>query len=287
MSYDIVIITHPPFFKYIPDLLKSINLNNAKSIKLFSSLTNNSDANEIRSLIKKNYNKNNLDLIISSKPSTIAKSRTQMAKKCTGDWIVFIDSDIILNKEYFPTLEKIIPSLKKNTVAIAGGIDINLSTKYGFWEGYADMRVYYNGVLDSKYNFDPFSITKSLRSNLKKFSGCETKYLQGYNHVIKRSFLKKISYYDVKFWSAEDREMACNIRSKGFSIQLFPELAALHNYNFSLRDIIRRKRIHGYWYTRLRKKYPDENLVPQLTTKLVFRFVKTLIFGHRKFRSFS
>lgn len=288
MSYDIVIITHPPFFKYLPELLKSLRNNSAGSVKLYSSLTNSVDSRKLKSILKKYYFKNNLDLKISSSPSTIAKSRTMMAKKCSSDWVVFIDSDIILEKSYFSNLKKILPSLDSDVVAIAGGIDINLSTKYGFWEGYGDMKVYYNGVLDTDKSALSFvnKGVNSIRENVLSLKNKNTKYLQGFNHILRKSYLEKNSFYDLTFWSAEDREMACAIRSKNYKIVLYPELLVFHNYTFSLRDIMRRKRIHGYWYTKLRKKYPREDLVPQLTPKLLFNFIKTIILGKRVYVGF-
>ncbi|MFW6272453.1 MAG: glycosyltransferase [bacterium] len=278
------IIIHPPFFKFFPSLLRSLKGNEAQLIHVLSSSTNKKQELELRKIIKENYTGNNLCLHIDKKPYTIAKARTFLAKQSIADWIVCFDADIVLVKDYFKHLSRILSTIDSKTVAIAGGIDINLFTPYGIWEGLADMRVYYRGVLGAYTTVQGDLV--GLRNQLHSLSGCETKYFQGFNHIIKRSYLEEINYYDVDFWSAEDRELACRIRSKNQSIKLFPELMVYHNYNFSLKDIIRRKRIHGYWYTRLRNKYPSEELVPQLSSKLLCIFFSQLLFGLKSFRGF-
>ena len=273
LTYDILVLTHPNYFKYLEDLLNSLNPNEADSVQLLAVSTSNNDYQQLKPILKRFPKVNS---VITKENKTIANGRNDLTRYSNSSWCVFLDSDIVLDSEYFDSLHHALGKVSEKVQAIAGGISIYEASSLGFWEAYTDMSIYLHGISGASFDgsLDKFS---DLEQKMLEFENLPTKYLQGFNQIIRNDFLQKAQGFDPKFWSAEDREIACRIRNLEGEIRFFPKVLARHRYNFSSSDIIQRKRIHGYWYTMLRKQYPSEKLIPQLTFPRIKHLLSNIV----------
>jgi GT2 family glycosyltransferase len=232
-----------------------------------------------------------IDIIIYENLLPIGQARNILFSRTCRQWSIFYDCDTIIDEEYFKELDRVINTYESDSSvkAFAGGIGVYDSTRWGMYEAYMDLNAYVGKigrtVKDFKTlfqglekNFDiihnPDSeIQKKFWKKLMKhladiYEGSEIGYLQGFNQIINYEIYDKLGGFNPEYWSAEDREIAVRIRKNGYKIIFTPSLVVFHNYKFNLKNIFRRKLVHGKWSERFRfenKEYED--LVPQYDFK--------------------
>ncbi len=142
-----------------------------------------------------------------------AFARNRGAEIATGDYLIFIDDDCTLTKNYFEILDKI---LEKNHFDAFGGHSKNKIDENKLAEFYEK--------INSFYFSNQFGKNKFLMSN---------------NLICKREIFLKESGFDERFTiGAEDRELAIRLAEKGYNIGFEKELVVNHYHNFSLRSFL-------------------------------------------------
>ena len=112
------------------------------------------------------------------------------------------------------------------------------------------------------------------KAKLMGYEGKQIRAFQGFNQIVKKEDLDEVGGFDEKFWSAEDRELGVRFLRKNKKIIFTPSIWAEHNYEFKLQDILKRKRIHGWWYGELRRKYPDEKSLIMKKSRWLKNFIR-------------
>ena len=165
--------------------------------------------------IAKNYDCKIIELSENKGP---AFARNTGANSATGDILLFIDSDVIINSDALMNVNQL---FENNKETIFQGIYShksnykNISTQYqqSFYSYYSwNPKDNYTDILTSCY----FSIEK------KKFFECG-----GFNTKIKRA-------------TAEDEEFGYKLIDKGYKILISRELSAHHKVNYSVLKYIKR-----------------------------------------------
>lgn len=276
MEAEMFVIVHPPYFGHLNrflDNLAYIPLGNKIRINVLSTQTEGINSEKIEDLVKNV--KLDVHLERTNQKWTIGKARNEIAKRGNEKWAIFLDADIVLERNYLTNLRSFLEREGDNADAIAGGISFSKASKWGVYEGLMDLMIYLKNIklsgpkeyleimsrLDLKdlvecQRVDAFN--QSVIRELNPFESRQTSALQGFNQIIKRETFVQIGGFDEEMWSAEDREMGLRLTRNNKRLIFAPKVLALHNYNFSLADILKRKRIHGTWYGELRRKFPDD-----------------------------
>lgn len=310
--YEICIILHPPYIRYLREHLTSIKkaLGNRKvEIHLvFSRVRSDTEVEEVENIIA-NVGLP-IDLIRTEQPFTAGQARNEVFVRTKSKWVVFYDVDVILDPGYFDELEKLLESYgnEESIKAMAGGIGLSESTVWGIYESYMDLNAYlgklgknaneyktlYDG-LEKEFEVPHKSDVKvqkefweNLMGYLKIYEGKEIGYLQGFNQIIHRDVLEELGGFDPGYVSAEDREIAARIRKNNWKVIFTPSILVFHSYKFTLSDIKRRKILHGIWSERFRYDYAKYgDIVPQYSFKKWFKFAISCINPPFLFKSIS
>lgn len=142
-----------------------------------------------------------------------AFARNRGAEIAKGDYLIFIDDDCTLTKNYFEILDKIV---EKNYFDAFGGQSKNKIESNKLAEFYEKINSFYFSNQPSK-----------------------NKFLMSNNLICKRDIFLKESGFDERFTiGAEDREFAIRLAEKSYKIGFVKELAVNHYHNFSLRSFL-------------------------------------------------
>ncbi|MBL7059301.1 glycosyltransferase [Candidatus Pacearchaeota archaeon] len=297
--YDIFILTHPPYFKFLKQHLESIDYalgDRNTPVYLLAVKTSDEEETQLRNILKEVDLP--LELKVEKEGVTIGKSRNLLSSQGNSDWAIFLDSDTRICEDYFEQLENTIGIYGKTSDAFAGGIGTLESSKYGLYEGIMDLRVYLDKLKIPRQEFnqllDSFDYDLLINGNEKKFytsvkeklshlTGKETFALQGFNQVIKRETLTELGGFAENLWSAEDREMALRLNALGKTVTFIPQLWIDHLYDFSLKDIMRRKKIHGRWYAQIYREENEDYLTDLPVLKLLIEKLARSLKPHKPF----
>jgi len=150
-----------------------------------------------------------------------SRMRNLGASSGRGGWVCFIDSDVVIDSDYF---QRFYNGLKNNDVAIVPRLEE--SDRTSTW-----------GSLDHYHE------TYTLR---KYIGNCgDMNILMGHNFFILREVFDISGGFDQDFCSAEDRELGIRLRNMGYTIRHNPQIVCYHEYPSRLSDVIRRKWWHG------------------------------------------
>lgn len=275
MEAELFLISHPPYFNYLRSFTRNLpNIIGGSEVGVYvlSTQTSNRERKSLDEIIKNSGS--NVNFSATSEKMTIGCARNIVAQKGKKKWAVFLDADVTLDRNYLKNLDSFLTKNPKAD-AIAGGIGISHSSRFGAYEGLMDLMIYLKNLtltFPNEYQeimsrLDIDALIKNLRIDkfnqsivreLRSYEGVQTIALQGFNQIIKRETFVSVGGFDEKMWSAEDREMAIRLTTFGKKIIFAPDVMALHNYDFKLKDILKRKRIHGTWYGELRRKFPED-----------------------------
>lgn len=229
----------------------------------------------------------NIDVKIFTTPKslTIAQSRNFLFKKTKEDFVIFWDVDILVDKSYFNNLQNIIKNVSDKTKAIAGGLGGFKISYWGHPEFLMDLFAYYGKIETTpKMTKLDLSLYTSLNKKLTKLSGCYSSYLSGCNQIIHRDMHRFHGGFDEKYWGAEDRVMAYTVQNQGYKILFAPNCHVRHMYNFTLKDILKRKRNHGYYSAMFRGQFRESDYKPQSGLKKWIKSLFSIVYPAKTFR---
>lgn len=264
----IAVLCHPPHFKYLADHLDSIKRSLGKRrypVTVLSTQTDQQHIPIVQSIVAQS-GIDNIELVATAKALTIGAGRNALLRYTNSEWLILTDADTTFSSDYFDQLENYFTKLDlQHVVALCGGIGINKTSALGLYESIMDLASLVSKLEGRKHNvFSPVfaehdgqiaDIASKMNAQFLAFDGQPTHCIQGFNQIVNRSLALSIGGYDPAMVSAEDRDMANNIRLHGGRIVFAPRCVVNHNYEFTLADIARRKFIHGFWCERVRIKY--------------------------------
>lgn len=169
--------------------------------------------------------------IISPSEFSHSYTREMMAKKCTGDIIVFISQDIkILRNDWLYYLTKDIVEGNCEAAYSRQLAEKNNIEKYTREKNYPDKS---------------FVKTKKDIGSM----GLNTFFFSDASSAIKRSVFCKLGYYDgKKFASNEDQYIAYKLIMNGYRIKYCAESEVVHSHKFSFKSLYKRYHDTGEFY---------------------------------------
>ncbi len=290
--YALHTITTPKYFVFLNNHFSSIrkSLKNRKPTHtIFCSRANESQRKTLEKIVRPYEN---VTIISNENYANIGKARNVAFEETSAEWSIFFDADITLRENYFDELERAIDCTKtKNVSALTGCIGPSQASELGLLESLTDMRAFlrrvsikknvFNELLKKecieplfKGNYEQYA--NSAISSLKKFEGYNVVCLHGCNSIIKTEDLKILGGFDEESTSGEDRELAIRLVNNHQNIAFYPGLWVNHDYTFTLKDILRRKRIHGISYGELRRKFSHDDLIKISASDFIKSFLKSL-----------
>lgn len=299
MSLDLSIATicHPPYFKYLPQHLQSIQKAMAgRDIPVFLLNSQMDNGHERRfQRIMSDLHDVDVAVVSTDEHLPIGAARNRLFDRTSTAWTLFLDSDITLAPDYFHELERFFGSYSlKNVKGLAGGIGLRDATVLGRYEGLMDVvalvgkvegidrRVYeelFRSVIPALENNNREQhLWQNLWNDLGRYEGQRIRYMQGFNQLLHRDVRYRLGGFDDKFASAEDRDVAATILRHGHDILFAPRSIGFHVYNFDQQDIIRRKKTHGKWSAKFRFKHRDRpDVVDQYDWRKWMGYARTTI----------
>jgi len=146
-----------------------------------------------------------------------AKTRNFGAKKATGEYLVFFDSDCFIPEEYFETVET---ELKKHNVDVWGGPDSAHTS-------FSNLQKAINHSMTS------FFTTGKIRGGEKidKF------HPRSFNMGIKRSVFESIGGFPItNMWPGEDMVFSVELIKRGYKTMLFKNAKVFHKRRNTLKS---------------------------------------------------
>ena len=213
---SIVISLGPNRERQINQLLNSIQ--NAKKSELIKEIIIVCDNSVNFSLIN---SKKNVIIYKSPKHINIPEARNIGIKLSTENFLIFIDSDCILPKNYF----KIISELKRD---IYVG-DFIQPKKSSIW---AKMQC----------RQDKNTLIRYIDHNVITVLSC--------HFIIPKIIINKIGLFNEKTFISDEREWGERATKNGEIINYVPELFVYHEYSNRLIDMVKRRFWHGSGYHR-------------------------------------
>jgi GT2 family glycosyltransferase len=232
-KFSIIIPAHDHYAEKLRSCLESIEACSERGAEIILVLSG-----PVLSSFKKIPIKyNNCRTIHSKKTLTPSKARNAGARIAKGDWIVFIDSDCIIPKDYFIELRKNI--LRKTAPdCIIGKILSVDDTCLGCFEEFEHMQ----------------SLKKYLYA---KDGRTFAKICVGANMAIRKDVFRRIGGFDEKLDSAEDRELGVRLFLNNYNIEYLDGLTVQHKYHISFMMTINRHLWHAKGNKVLYAKYPQ------------------------------
>jgi GT2 family glycosyltransferase len=201
-------------------------------------------SNLVESLDKQSFQ--DYELINIGYPAPLVQCKNDGIHKASGDIILFLDDDVILEKEYLMYLVDIMDNYPE-IIGVSGyteerGLENRDSLKYTW--------------LSKLYNY--FFMGGGIKKSSQRYS-CEIDYLEPSNYAVRRKYVDLTggfnNYEGVAEWS--DVDFHYTIKKFGI-LWNCPHLLAIHNPN---QDATYEKRLDDIWHRyRNFKKFADKHL---------------------------
>ncbi|MCL4366940.1 glycosyltransferase [Patescibacteria group bacterium] len=182
---------------------------------------------------------------------TCAIARNVGFKHIKSNFVIFLDGDVILPKNFFSKLKIYLNKINAD------------SQIAGLCPGFSK-QMRHESKLQKYDNLEDQRSLNQFRKNKYIYS------FQGFCIVIKSSVFKGAGMFDRNFIASEDRELAMKIISMGYKILYMPELKLFHSNPSKFSNILKRKRWHAIGNAQLSIKYPN------LYNKTIFDRIKVL-----------
>ena len=259
-----IIITTYKRRKDLQECLKSILLQNHLPREIL--IVDNGNDKETEKLVKENlgeFERKNVFLkyLRNERENSLTIARNIGAKSAIGDIILFLDDDVVLDKDYVKELLKVYEKYP-NAVGVQG---------YIAQEGISKIRNLINKAL-FLYHLEKdrcrvfSSVTTTYPYQLNKIRSCE--WLSGANHSYKRQILKEFTYDEKlkKYSEGEDLEFSYRVFKKyPGSLYITPYAKLIHKTSTEGRllskELINMREIYGLY---LFYKVIDQNLKNKL-----------------------
>lgn len=226
------------------------------------------DAEILKSVEKLDYSRSRFEVIV-IRGKNPSENRNSGSKKGEGEYIIFLDDDGVLEKDYLTNVDKFLDKFKN--IDIVGGPQITPADDKIFAKisGYA---------LASK--FGAWKIANRY-SQSKEILDVDETYVTSANLICKRSVLKKI-HFDPSLFPGEDPKFIADAKKQGFKVAYSPEIIIYHRRRSTLKKLI--KQIFNYGKVRPLKEKFSETLnmpfffVPSLFLVYLIYLLLTILF---------
>lgn len=194
---------------------------------------------------------NQLDVHYFEKPNSgPGQSRNYAAERSQGEFLIVLDSDVVLPEGYLAEVDK---EIVENPCDAFGGPD-------RAHESFTPVQKAIN------YSMTSFFTTGGIRGGKKKL---DKFYPRSFNMGIRRSLYKQLGgFSNMRF--GEDIDFSIRIFKSGASCRLFPEAWVWHKRRTDFRKFFRQVHNSGIARINLYKKYPESlklvHLLPAVFT---------------------
>lgn len=173
-------------------------------------------------------------------------TRSIMAQKATGDFLVFLTQDAIFANN--DSLKSLILFFSSPSMAAVYGRQL---PKEGATLFAAHLRL---------FNYPANSVTKS-KADASTF-GIKTPFLSNSFCAYRKSALEKIGYFEERLILGEDTIAGCHLLEAGYSLGYCAEAAVFHSHNYTVFEEARRYFDIGVFHKR-----HEQLLAPYQTSK--------------------
>ena len=187
------------------------------------------------------------------------QTRNYGAERAKGDYLVILDSDVIVPPHYFEEIEK---ELTNSPADAFGGPD-------RADDSFTNLQKAIN------YSMTSFFTTGGIRGGKKKM---DKFYPRSYNMGIKKSVYEALGGFS-KMRFGEDIDFSIRIFKAGYTCRLFPEAWVFHKRRTDLTKFFRQVFNSGIARINLYKKYPDSLKLVHLLPAAFTIGVALLIIG--------
>lgn len=246
--------------------LKSIFTQQSKGIEVI--VVDNGSQDGTYPYLKKYFPQ--IKIIKNEKNMGACYARNQGMKIAEGDYTMFMDCDVELEKDFFLKLERVLANLPSDV----GGISPKIINK-------TSQKIFSCGLLISSI-YRTYDIGKN--KSPQYFSS--SFYIDGPNSccaIFKREVLEKIkekNYFDEDlFFLFEDADLALRLKKKGYNSLFIPELLCFHYGNSSHTAKQKRRYLcfRNRWYIIL-KNHRGKKLFKFLGKSFFYDFPRTIHF---------
>ncbi|KAA6344828.1 Poly-beta-1 6-N-acetyl-D-glucosamine synthase [termite gut metagenome] len=201
-----------------------------------------------------------LDITYYVKPNSgPGQSRNYGAERSKGDYLIILDSDCILPKDYFQSIEQELQTLP---VDAFGGLD-------RAHESFTPIQKAIN------YSMTSFFTTGGIRGGKKRM---DKFYPRSFNMGIRKDVYQALSgFSDMRF--GEDIDFSVRIFQNGYSCRLFPQAWVYHKRRTDLKKFFKQVHNSGIARINLYKKYPDSLKLVHLLPAVFTLGVALLLIG--------
>jgi succinoglycan biosynthesis protein ExoA len=197
------------------------------------------DASIVLKYLKKvNYPKNKLEIII-IEGNQIAAQRNVGVKHSSGSIIYLLDDDSRVNKDAFKIITR---EFKDKSVAAVGGPSLPLLKSKGYINqliGYS-LATYF-GSMRMKFRYN---------GNSKNVNGSEYN-LVGANLALRKSYIKKVGYFNEKIVPNEETELIRRLKNAGYKLIYNKNLYIRRNQRKNFTGLFRQ--FHHYGRGRMKQ----------------------------------
>lgn len=191
------------------------------------------------------------------------QSRNYGAERSQGEYLIILDSDVILPEGYFEAVEE---ELRTSPADAFGGPD-------RAHQSFTDIQKAIN------YSMTSFFTTGGIRGGKKKM---DKFYPRSFNMGIRREVYEALGgFSDMRF--GEDIDFSIRIFKGGYACRLFPGAWVYHKRRTDLKKFFKQVHNSGIARINLYKKYPDSlklvHLLPAVFTFGVFLLLSFFLLG--------
>lgn len=210
--------------------------------------------------IKKKYDK--ITLIENKENTGACKARNQGIETAKGEWILILDCDIILEKEFLSRLLTFMPQVPSETGIIQPRIlKIDKKTIYSTGIFLSPLRKFYD-IGKGKRDSRQFGTVKNI------FGACSAAVL--YNRRMLDAIKENTGYFDERFFFlVEDVDLSWRAQKKGWKAVYYPEAVCYHNGDSSCTF----KKIRQYLCFRNRYFIIFKNEPPERLSSLLYPLI--------------
>ncbi|KAA6342085.1 Poly-beta-1 6-N-acetyl-D-glucosamine synthase [termite gut metagenome] len=206
-----------------------------------------------------------LDINYYAKPNSgPGKSRNYGAEKSKGDYLIFLDSDCILPKNYMHSIEQELRTFPANAF---GGPD----------RAHKSFTAIQKAI---NYSMTSFFTTGGIRGGKRKM---DTFYPRSFNMGVRREVYQSLGgFSDMRF--GEDIDFSIRIFKNGYFCRFFPEAWVYHKRRTDLKKFFKQVHNSGIARINLYKRHPESlkfvHLLPALFTVCMILFLIGTLFTY-------
>ena len=187
------------------------------------------------------------------------QTRNYGAERSSGDYLIILDSDVILPEGYLEAVEK---ELKASPADAFGGPD-------RAHDSFSDVQKAIN------YSMTSFFTTGGIRGGKKKM---DKFYPRSFNMGIRCEVYKALGGFS-KMRFGEDIDFSIRIFRNGYACRLFPDAWVYHKRRTDLKKFFKQVHNSGIARINLYKKYPDSLKLVHLLPAFFTLGVAVLLLG--------